>query len=605
MANYTALAQQANCTRTGRDFGERLAARNRAAAAPDAQQHDPQESFDRFGARLERGARLFARLRAPLLVPPSDFGQWWDHCMADGRFQRARLTSDAEFLSRVKRRFWPRSAPGKRGRAPASESGKGRPWQRKWASAAEDFFRDYRAEDWLTETETLNAEWVVLRDLNSVAPPGGEDDCERYARDDYRKTLHPWLRDQEMVLNVAPGQPVEIVIRCDHEQLLRWCAKVDGGARYTAIGYEGPEQLWRPAGVLVHLSPAGAAGTTQVHEPHTALLAPREPVASDAVLATRIPELDALYVSGGLPAGECRMVVTAETRVGKTSYLVDQADAYEKQGAEVVIATTSGEDSAAELMVRRLQRLGCPRATAIVAVKGQPEGAAWAARGARELSPNIRVVTDVLVDQLILVDSAAALAAGRPFVLMVDTVQRAKSTNSVGREGRLAVDAVLADLAAAQGKRPCLIVVAAHVSRIAAIEVARGRLNPLHSAKESGGVETWAKSFLYLSAGKEKGTIRFRLAKNKDGEEGDFEVTHDRATQSFGVGSMAALAARHAEREAAILADVTRTLGEKGPLSARKLRVWVKANEGAIRAVLSSAVDAGTLVLEGTAYRIP
>lgn len=535
-----------------------------------------------FEERLDRAIRLYERL-APLLDPMPTPAEGLLALATELRERvcRAWLTPEAVFLRNLRSRF----------------NGPRTPWERRWADVAARTFAEM-PEEYFEEVRPLGVAWVVVRDLATVVPPGVN--AEPFARN-YREHT-PW-RESEMIVCVEAGEPVAFIIIACMDQVRRWCETVEGGERYTVDVYaDDPEQSYY-ASEPVHL-PAGLLGAHAARAPHTALLAAREPVASDAILVTGIPELDALYVSGGLPADACRMVVTAETRIGKTSFSIDQAEAHAEQGAEVVIATTSGEDTAAELMVRRLQRLGCPRATANAAVKGQPDGAAWAARGVRELNPNIHVVTDALVDQLIRVEGAAAIAAGRPFVLIVDTVQHAKSTNSIGRDGRLAVDAVLADLAAAQNEHPCLIIVAAHVSRSAAIEVARGRLNPLHSAKESGGVETWAKSFLYLSAGKEKGAIRFRLAKNKDGEEGDFEVAHNRATQSFGGRSTAALAARQAERDAEILADVIRALQEKGPLSARKLRGWVKANEGSVRAVLAAAVGSGTLVLEGTLYRI-
>lgn len=255
-------------------------------------------------------------------------------------------------------------------------------------------------------------------------------------------------------------------------------------------------------------------------------------------LSTGLAPLDEL-TRGGLPTGR---IITVVGQPGgcKTATLVQIVKHMRDQGAYVAIAAYDEEPES--LLIRIGQMIGLDRDAlehgdrrSIERLRAYVASPEWILVDG---SGDDDSALEIIVERLI----KAAADAGKPAVLMVDSIQTALVGNADDADSpRARVDAVVKVLKYARSRG--VLVLAASEANRAFYRSREGRINALAAAKESGSIEYQSTVVLVLDAHDsetegEPDKVAAYVAKNRLGrraKEAAFWLTLDRTTATIHV----------------------------------------------------------------------
>jgi hypothetical protein len=190
-------------------------------------------------------------------------------------------------------------------------------------------------------------------------------------------------------------------------------------------------------------------------------------------------------------------------------------------------------------------------------------------------------------------ETAYDVAAGLPVLVIGDSIQKLRARGAIGKGERERIEAVLEAIQECQLKWPATFV--------ATSEIARGS----GEAKGSVGIDYTAT--LQLALTRAGADVSVGITKNRDGAESPFKLVLDGDGQRLTEASAAKAKRTRATGagEADVWAALRNAIAEHGPLSRKRLELWVKAGSERLRTVLAQRVELGDLIRERAAYRLP
>ena len=311
-------------------------------------------------------------------------------------------------------------------------------------------------------------------------------------------------------------------------------------------------------------------------------------------LPTGIESID-LRTGGGFVLGS-RVFLVGAPDAGKTLLAMHIADVYLQRG--IVVGILGVDEEPSDLVTRMLQRRGISRDEC------EDRSPATIER-ARELLEDLPLK---LFDGDTTIERAAvelnAFAAGRPCVLIIDSIQTARSEAEDADDSLYrSVTRRVAAVRAAATRYGMLMLVTSEMNRGAyKHRKIEDQTADLASAKESGAIEFSARVLLALrSVPNTSDTIECRIAKNKHGashraDETGIFLRIGRADQTIEEDAgFSPLTDDVAEIQQEVLADavlVTELLLNSGPMGVRAIHSAARTAGGLSRARIEAAMRA-------------
>lgn len=439
---------------------------------------------------------------------------------------------------------------------------------RRWHEARGGQWPTELPADYQDRPAYLSRNWALTHDRETIVPPGLKGARLQAWAVQWRDRA---IGDTEAIVFAVPGEHLTFVTWWDEPTTgVEWAKKLSGGvawddgARYQAQGYDAYRvpcpPLYLPSAYL---------------ESDTADAAAVFAALSSARLVTGWAALDNLFRGKpGVPMGG-RVLVKGDPKHGKSAVAIGLARAAMSQG--LCVAWRAEDESVADVMTRRLQQIGLsPRE----ALEPSPEALA-------RLSAQPFLMTDrgTLEDFW---ESAHEWAAGRPLVMVADSLQTVPSAAAEGKGEREALEATIKAVIDCQKKWPAIFVATSEITGSARTPKGSGRI---------------AYSFTTLLDVRRAGAIvSVAVGPSRHNAEGRFDLALDFGRQRLLEPAAVAKAAANAELRADILSAVAE-IGGTVPRSKLEGRLTVGADR--LRVELGAMVDDGVLTRAAKGYQLP
>jgi len=322
--------------------------------------------------------------------------------------------------------------------------------------------------------------------------------------------------------------------------------------------------------------------------------------------STGIPTLDSL-TRGGIQMGRTAVIV-GRPGSGKTGLAIQVAMHMHDQSDELCVGLYMADEGLGPAVIRVAQQAGFSREMLEAA---DPETLRQAAVTLDKLERVFCLDPDSKGASLeVFLAGIVARAAGRPFIMVIDSAQVVRVENAKDKDRRVTT-AMVAEAVKAEGRKRGAISFLLSQSNRASYKNKREADNsdPLSSGSESGAIEHMADVLLFLVPDGDEGRVKAQVPKNRIGKVQltpfwlEWNAYRAVFTEVDSMAMSQELEAAKTEKETALIVGwekkVLQTMArEGGAMSATQLSELSGLNAASVRKALLSLRDKGKVETE-------